>query len=183
MVIVGLGNPTDEYRNSRHNAGFIFLERLEQVLVRKGFRSSGWRMDSVFDCEIASLEMSSTTHTLIKPMLYMNRSGEVVAKYFKKKEVSNLSSNLILVHDDLDLKLGEYKIQDGIGPKGHNGVNNVIERLGTGSFKRVRIGIEDRDQSNRIPSDLYVLLRMDEDTLVSLFEAIDRAVDDVISLL
>ena len=85
----------------------------------------------------------------------MNESGGVVKHVVKKHNVAN--DNLYVVHDDLDIKLGEYKIQLGKGPKDHNGLLDIYEKLGTKDFWHVRVGVENRDGEHRIPGEKYVL--------------------------
>lgn len=128
-AVVGLGNVGQKYVKTRHNAGFMFVDALSSD-VGKGV-------------------------VLLKPDTMMNSSGKAVSKLvnFYKIELNNL----YVAHDDLDLKLGEYKIQMGIGPKVHNGVNSVEQSLGTDKFWRVRIGIDNRDSGNRMTGEDYVL--------------------------
>jgi len=130
-LLVGLGNPGAKYLNTRHNLGFMFLDYLQQ--------------QQKLDKQIKTL----------KPETYMNRSGIAVAKELRFYKLQ--PTDLIVVHDDLDLRLGEYKIQFGKGPKLHNGVESVEKILGTKEFWRVRIGVDNRNAENRIPGESYVL--------------------------
>ena len=86
----------------------------------------------------------------------MNKSGDA-AGYVKKKHPKLNMNDLFIIHDDLDIKLGEYKIQKGKGPKEHKGLNSVYEKLGSKDFWHVRVGVENRDKENRIPGEKYVL--------------------------
>lgn len=127
-LIIGLGNPGEKYKNNRHNVGQLFIDYLKEQKL-KG----------------ASLVKSST---------FMNNSGEFVAKKVNKDLDLN---NLFIVHDDLDIALGDYKIQKGKGPKEHKGLISIDEALGRSDYWHVRIGVDSRDLGQRIPGEIYVL--------------------------
>jgi len=129
-LIVGLGNPGGKYKNTRHNVGFLVAEALQKTKLPKDF-------------------------VVKKSDKFMNESGSFVKKMVDQYKID--PSNLYIVHDDLDIKLGEYKIQFGVGPKVHNGVNSVEETLGTKYFWRVRVGVDNRKSDNRISGEDYVL--------------------------
>lgn len=142
-VIVGLGNPGDKYKNNRHNVGFLVLDRLIEVRTESKFES--------LVCKVGDT-------LLVKPQTFVNRSGVAVSEIVNFYKVS--TDDLIVVHDDLDIRLGEYKIQKGIGPKIHNGVNSIEECLGRKDFWRVRVGIDNRPMANgewRMVGEDYVL--------------------------
>ncbi|MBI2356621.1 aminoacyl-tRNA hydrolase [Candidatus Dojkabacteria bacterium] len=175
MIIVGLGNPGERYRETRHNSGFMFVEGLRDYIERNGGSVTEWEREDVFNADIAKCEYNGNEMILIKPQSFMNNSGEVVAKYIAKKGIKNLNEELVLVHDDLDIQLGKYKIQFGMSPKGHNGVNDVEEKLGRVDFKRIRIGVDDRID-RVIPPDAYVLQRLDSETLSKLSEVLESII-------
>jgi len=180
-LIVGLGNPGKEYSSSRHNAGFMFLEALkDKFLYQKDIYATEWRVEDTFQSEISFVKRSSTiVAVLVKPMTYMNNSGEAVSKIAKKLDIGNISDDMILIHDDLDISLGEFKIQIGKSPNGHNGVKSVEDRLGTNNFKRVRIGIENRQEKN-IKGEDYVLMKFSKEEKIILDEAIDKAIQGIL---
>jgi len=129
-LIIGLGNPGEKYKNNRHNVGYIVIDKLSRMV-------NGQRL------------MAKKTNS------FMNNSGEAV-----KKMINHYSLNidhLYIVHDDLDIPLGSYKIQFGVGPKVHNGVASVEKELGTKDFWRVRVGVDNRDPENRVDGYDYVL--------------------------
>lgn len=165
-IIVGLGNPGSEYKKTRHNVGFMMIDKMA-----KGEKFS---LNKKFEAEI--LEINGWI--LVKPQTYMNDSGRAIRKIldFYKLE----PSELVLVHDDLDFELGLWKIQMGVGPKIHNGVNSVEQYLGTKDFLRVRVGIDNR--KNR-PTSLsgadYVLENFGKEES----EKIEKILDDVIAQL
>jgi len=129
-AVVGIGNVGEKYADTRHNAGFMLLDKLSGKLESKNV-------------------------ILAKSDTMMNSSGIAVLKLVKDHKLA--PQDLYVVHDDLDLRLGEYKIQLGKGPKVHNGVNSVEESLRTSDFWRVRVGVDNRDPENRTPGDKYVL--------------------------
>lgn len=130
--IVGLGNPGRERTNQRHNVGWMILDELIKAFglpeAVQSSKYSGRVSDGVIDGEEVSL---------LYPDTYMNNSGTAVKKLVPKGE----ESNLILIYDDVDIPLGEYKLSFGRGDGGHNGVKSVIASLGTKDFIRLRIGI------------------------------------------
>lgn len=148
-VVVGLGNPGSEYANTRHNAGVLLIDYLGsrgQVLGS----SYGWR-------KFYGIMVYKTKDiVLVKSADYfMNESGNVIRDLAK---IYNLEpKTLYIAHDDLDLQLGEFKIQFGKGPKLHNGIEAIENALGTVDFWRVRIGVDARIPEGRIPGEQYVL--------------------------
>ncbi len=164
--IVGLGNPGDKYQNTRHNLGFMFLDYLSQEL---GFN---WREEKKFQAMFAK----DGNFIFLKPLTFMNNSGIAVEKamsYFKalpkknifqKQKNSDLSKTLLIVHDDLDIEFGEYKISVNAGSAGHNGVQSVINHLKTKNFMRIRIGIKP-SPDNKVPIEKYVLQKFDKNSL------------------
>jgi peptidyl-tRNA hydrolase, PTH1 family len=152
-LIVGLGNPGDQYHQTRHNVGFMVMDNLARMI------NGQWLMNKY----VQSLVINHQSLVLAKPQSYMNKSGEAVkllVSYYESK-----TSDITVIHDDLDIPLGEYKIQLGKGPKVHNGINSIEKSLGTEQFWRVRVGIDNRDPENRIPGDVYVLQKFSEDEL------------------
>ena len=142
-LVVGLGNPGEAHANNRHNVGFVMVDRLA---------GEGAEWESKFE----ALILKAKDYLLVKPQMFMNRSGEVVAKIANFYKVT--IDDLVVIHDDLDIRLGEYKIQKGVGPKVHNGLTSVEERLGTANFWRLRVGVDNRPAGQaRVPGDEYVL--------------------------
>ena len=138
-IIVGLGNPDKKYDNTRHNLGFKAVERLaaEQGLT--------WHEEKSFNALVAK----GLDAYFVKPLTYMNNSGQAVQKimnYYhllpeQKNPQVDLNGLLTVIHDDLDIELGQYKFSTGGSAGGHNGVQSIIEALGTGNFSRLRIGV------------------------------------------
>jgi peptidyl-tRNA hydrolase, PTH1 family len=157
-LFVGLGNPEPRYSQNRHNVGHIVIDALNENLKTKYKRkaplfSQKFLQSIIWDYNPFAL--------LAKPMKYMNDSGVAVKKIIDNYKIP--TENLYVIHDDLDIALGEYKIQISKGPKVHNGIKSVEDELGTKNFGRIRIGIENRDPENRIPGDKYVLENFTEE--------------------
>ena len=131
-LIVGLGNPGQVYVHNRHNVGFMFLRYLS--------RTHGIKIDKKYGkARIRRGKVGGVDTLLARPQTYMNISGEAVLLLVKKFEV-NLA-DLIIIHDDLDLPLGKFRISKDSGSGGHKGVDSVIYHLGSRDFSRLRIGI------------------------------------------
>lgn len=156
-LIVGLGNPGAEYRGNRHNVGFMVVDKLEEIRQKE------------------------TQIVLLKPQTFMNDSGKAVVKMFNFYKVK--LDDLWVIHDDLDIRLGEYKIQKGVGPKVHNGLISIEEQLGGKNFWRVRVGVDNRNKEFRIPGDSYVLDDFDKDEKLVLENVIDKVVNELRLLL
>lgn len=128
-IIVGLGNPGREYAETRHNVGFMLLDRLAAHL------NSPWKTDRAHKCELAS----APGVLLVKPQTYMNSSGESVGplmRYFKRSP-----EQVLAVYDDIAFPVGTIKLRAGGSAGGHNGMKSLIAHLGTEKFPRLRIGI------------------------------------------
>ena len=163
-LIVGLGNPGENHKNNRHNSGFILVDYLASFL--------GGSFDE--NNRLESLVLKSGKIVLAKPLTFMNDSGRAVAKLVNFYRV-NLDS-LFVAYDDLDIKLGEYKIVFGKPPKTHNGVWSVIGRLKTSDFWHIRIGVDNRS-IERTSGEKYVLQNfLDGERLVirSVLESVSK---------
>jgi peptidyl-tRNA hydrolase, PTH1 family len=133
-IIIGLGNPGVDYKNTRHNAGVMLVDKLYEsrfMNYEYGFR----RKKDIYVYESSEMVLVKTAN------IFMNESGKIIQEL---KYMDFGFDNIYVVHDDLDIKLGEYKIQMGKGPKEHNGVISIEQALGTKEFWRVRIGVENR---------------------------------------
>lgn len=138
-IIIGLGNPDRKYQYNRHNVGHMFIDSVKQ---------------------------KEETARLIKTNTFMNNSGEFVKDYLATNRYP--LSALCVVHDDLDLRLGTFKIQFATGPKIHYGLQSIEQELGTKDFWRVRIGVDNRDPDNRALGEEYVLEDFSKDELETL---------------
>lgn len=130
LLIVGLGNPGTQYEKTRHNIGFQVLDEFTRGL------------EIVFDrdnCSSGKISRAGTLCIYLKPMEFMNLSGNCVGKFLGKFKIS--TSDLLVLHDELDFPFGTIKYKNGGGHAGHNGLRSIIDTLGTKEFSRLRIGI------------------------------------------
>jgi len=145
-LIIGLGNPGSEYKNTRHNAGFIAVD----------FLSRQWKAsfkESAYDALLARTKIDSEDVILAKPLTYMNLSGKAVRPLFKK--YGGKVEDLLIIYDDLDLKLGQIRFRKKGKSGGHHGMASVIAALGREDIPRLKIGIG-RPSADVDPID-YVL--------------------------
>lgn len=160
-LIVGLGNPGEKYALTRHNAGFLFVD---YVYDKSNEVIKPWKFDKYANAEIAEIELNNTEILLAKPQTFMNRSGETATKLAINH--SFLPSDVYVAHDDLDIKLGEFKISLGKGPKLHNGIKSIEEIWKTKEFWRIRLGVDNRTES--ISGESYVLASFAKEEIVLL---------------
>jgi peptidyl-tRNA hydrolase, PTH1 family len=169
-LVVGLGNPGREYEQTRHNAGFWWVE----ALARAG--GAGFSKESKFHGEVAKIG----SVWLLKPQTFMNRSGQAVGAVAKFYQIQ--PSEILVAHDEMDLPAGGLKMKVG-GAAGSNGVKDIVSHLGTRDFWRMRIGIgHPRDLAEKLGGDMgraevvdYVLHRPDKADQQAIDDAIDRA--------
>jgi len=167
-LVVGLGNPGTKYEKNRHNVGFMFVEFLS--------RSNPFKKDKYLLSEVCEIDKKIV---LAKPQTYMNKSGDAVQKLLARYLPTpyNLQpTTLIVVHDDLDIPFGKFKIQMQ-GPKQHNGLTDIQDKLRTMDFLRIRIGVDNRPLENRMNGEEYVLqnfLEQEATVLPELFKKIEE---------
>lgn len=166
-LIVGLGNIGEKYKNTRHNVGFMFADKLAQKL---GLTFSE---NKSLKAEIAK----NSEFILAKPTTMMNSSGEAVSLLNTYYKIPN--TDIYVVHDDLDIKLGEYKLQLGVGPKVHNGITSIEDKLKNKAFYRIRIGVDGRDPQNRTRGEEYVLCDFESPEKVVINTVLDKIVESL----
>ncbi|HJN62755.1 MAG TPA: aminoacyl-tRNA hydrolase [Candidatus Paceibacterota bacterium] len=142
FVITGLGNPGEEYQNTRHNVGWTVLDK-----IWKDFGFKDWYDSAKGRGELSEGEIGKEKVLLLKPHTMMNNSGKAVASIVRNKKSAK---NLIVLHDDLDLPIGSFKIIYNHGPGGHRGVKSVQRALGTNEFVRIKIGISPTATSGKV---------------------------------
>lgn len=166
-MIVGLGNPGREYEKTRHNVGFMALERLADrigVVLRQ----------KKFDALFGQGKIGDVPVILAQPMAYMNRSGPPVgnlARYYHLK-----SDHILVIHDDIDIVFGNLKIKSKGGHGGHNGIKSIIDATGGTEFPRIRIGIGRPDAPHKDVTD-HVLGNFTPDEMRSLEPVLSDAAD------
>lgn len=169
-IIIGLGNPGKKYAHTRHNAGFRVADALAREL------GLIFKFEKRFNAETAK----SDDVMLVKPQTFMNNSGQAVAAM---KNFYNLNNTDILtIHDEIDLPLGKLKLAKDSGSAGHNGVESVIQHIGRGFF-RLRIGVENREQNRIPPTEDYVLENFRPEEEEKLGEIIRHTVAEIKTIL
>lgn len=157
IIIAGLGNPGDKYKNTRHNVAWLAFDHILGEVK--------WSENKKFK----ALTYQEGSYLFVKPLTYINLSGESLRKlmdYYKllpkklgiiNKKDADLSSKLIVVHDDVDLIFGKVKETNNSGSAGHNGLKSIIRELKTKNFNGIKIGIKNESLKNPIPTDKFVL--------------------------
>lgn len=148
MIIVGLGNPGSDYIGTRHNIGFAVLDQFAETL------GLSWSPER--DVLVAR----ESDVWLLKPQSYMNHSGQALRDFLIYKNIpttgANLHQQLLVIHDELDFSVGQWKMQRDRSSAGHNGVQSIIDAFSTKDFSRIRVGIGSGKLIN-IPNEEYVL--------------------------
>ncbi len=154
-IVAGLGNPGREYESTPHSIGFEVAEAVAREM------GAAFRRSPSFKGELAEGRFAGGKVLVVKPMTFMNLSGDCVAPVVKYHNAT--ASDLVVVSDDIDLPVGRIRIRRGGSAGGHNGLKSIIERLGTPDFIRLRIGVG-RDRSDRREVIGHVLGKFDPET-------------------
>jgi PTH1 family peptidyl-tRNA hydrolase len=171
-LVVGLGNPGKDYVRTRHNAGFMVIDKLA---ADHGIALNKRKFNTLY----GSGRLGTLEAILAKPLGYMNRSGPPVRQLSAYYRIPN--QDVLVVHDDIDLVFGRIKIKEKGGHGGHNGIKSLITAFGDGDFRRVRIGVG-RPSSGRDAAD-HVLGRFGKDERAELDRIITLARDAVVTVL
>lgn len=171
-LIVGLGNPGRKYSQTKHNVGFMVVDKLADKYDLK--------FNEKDDYLISQGIIEGKEVALIKPLTYMNLSGRAVRKIANEKILENLPHSIIVIHDDLDLPLGKIKIKKNGSSGGHKGVQSIIDNIGTKNFIRVKIGID-----KEIGTDVsdYVLSPFSREQKAIIKNKVLQAVDSIVTIL
>ena len=182
-IIVGLGNPGQEYTNTRHNVGFTMLDKIQQE-----FGFPDFEFNKKFNAEISTgvykLRTTNQKLILVKPQTFMNLSGTAVRSLLDFFKLT--PDDIIVIQDDLDLALGTYKIATDSRSAGHNGVQNLIDQLGTQKFTRLRIGIGETTTDEplcRLGAHDFVLDKFSETETEKLKKISDDILNEIKKLL
>lgn len=163
FLIAGLGNPGREYRNTRHNIGFLVIDKLGEAL--------GCKLTKVQNKAIIGIgKFQDFRVILVKPQTYMNLSGQAISALVRFYKVD--LSNFIVAHDDVDLPFGQIRMRPGGGSAGQKGVGSIIEKVGTQNFARLRMGIG--RPPGQMDSAAYVLQDFSKSDQEFLPEFLDR---------
>lgn len=174
-LVVGLGNPGPKYETTRHNVGFLAIDRM----------MSDWNAENTqkkFEAEYSQANVKGEKVLLVKPLTFMNLSGKSVAGFAQFFKLT--PQDIIVIHDDLDLKPFSLRIKSGGGSGGHNGLKSIDESLGTSDYHRIRMGIgHPVGLGLRISPVDYVLQPMSDDELKDLDLFLDRVRDACVRML
>ncbi|MDE2311461.1 MAG: aminoacyl-tRNA hydrolase [Patescibacteria group bacterium] len=166
-LVVGLGNPGEKYKNTRHNAGFLAIDYI--LNDGDGFMTA--KPSKEFKSELWTWQQDGAKTLFLKPQTYMNDSGQalkVICNFYKL----DLARDLLVIHDEVDLPFGDIRISLDSSAAGHNGVQSIINELGGKNFQRLRIGIETRASRSELPTDAFVLQNFTDDELKQLHDKI-----------
>lgn len=172
-MMVGLGNPGSEYEQTRHNAGFWFIDELAWQY------KATLKEEKKFFGSVARISISGSDLWILKPSTFMNRSGQAVAalaQFYKIKP-----EEILVVHDELDIPCGRIKFKLGGGNGGHNGLKDIQARLGTPDFYRLRLGIDHPGDRNLVVG--YVLNKPSPEHRQQIDEAINKSLKAIPILL
>ncbi len=170
-LIVGLGNKGNEYNNTRHNVGFMVVDNY----INKNNLTLKSKLDGLY----AETIINGEKVIFLKPQNYINLSGDVISKYIKYFKID--IKDILVIHDDMDLEIGTFKIRYKGGSAGHNGLKNIESNLKTNEYKRIKIGIS----KNNIDKVDYVLGKFSSTELSKLNKVIDityNIIEDFVSL-
>jgi len=146
-LVIGLGNPGSQYEHTRHNAGFWFVDELAKAY------NCQFKTEKKYFGDTCTINLDNRTLKVIKPMTFMNRSGQSVASYANFFKIP--AEDILVAHDELDFPTGKIRLKTGGGHGGHNGLRDIIARLGNKQFMRLRIGIDHPGTSDQVTE--YVL--------------------------
>jgi PTH1 family peptidyl-tRNA hydrolase len=175
IVIVGLGNPGTKYEKTRHNVGFMVLDKFAANTKAE------FKMSEKFNAEVAETtltfpgERKHVRTLLVKPQTFMNNSGDAVSKIVNFYKV-RIEDQLLIVHDDLDIDLGTLRIRLSGSSAGQKGVGSIIDKLGTDKFARFRMGIKPEGGQTK-PAEEFVLEKFRPEEM----EVIEGEIDEAIS--
>ena len=165
QLIVGLGNPGNEYEQTRHNAGFWFVD----AVARQYYAS--FKSEKKFHGDVARITIDGQEVWLLKPDTFMNRSGQAIqalSSFYKIK-----LENILVAHDELDLDPGVARLKKDGGHGGHNGLRDTVEKMGGKNFLRLRIGIGHPGDKNKVSG--YVLKKASSDDQIDIERSIEQA--------
>ena len=166
FLICGLGNPGKEYTNTRHNIGFNLIDKLSNFYNFLPFKKDNKK-------EVLKGEISHHSCLLMKPLNFMNLSGQPIQEIVNFYKIEK--KNIYIIHDDLDLELGKVKLKFGGGNGGHNGLSNIDEMIGN-NYNRIRIGINHPGSKDLVSS--YVLNKFTNDEMNTIEKKLDKVTNN-----
>ncbi len=177
-LIIGLGNPGNNHATTRHNAGFLCLDFLQ-----KEWGGNAFQIEKKMSAEISEGQVGKHPVLLVKPSTFMNASGTAVSQLVHFYKLA--PEDIAVIHDDLDIAPGTYKTTGSSRAAGHNGVSDVIEKLGTQDFYRIRLGIGRPAEVTGVcmPSHDFVLQKFPPEELATLTALFPKVKDELLKWL
>ena len=172
-LIVGLGNPGIEYENTRHNMGYVFIDNFAKEL---GIKIDKKKFNGLY----AEATINKEKIILLKPLSFMNLSGEVVAKFVNYFKIN--IEDILIINDDIDLEVGKIRLRASGSSAGHNGLKNIALHLNTENYKRLKIGIS---KNKLIDTKDYVLGKIsieEKEIIDSLKDTINSLLNDYLTM-
>ncbi|MDX1519988.1 MAG: aminoacyl-tRNA hydrolase [Gammaproteobacteria bacterium] len=169
QLVVGLGNPGPEYSATRHNAGFWCVDRIADRYNLQ------FRSDAKFSGELARLSSQGLDCWLLKPATFMNDSGRSIQALLAYYRIA--VERMLVIHDEIDLPPGTVRLKTGGGHGGHNGLRDIIEKIGSNAFSRVRIGVGHPGSKDQVVSSVLGRASAEDQKLI------DESIDDVLQLM
>jgi PTH1 family peptidyl-tRNA hydrolase len=169
QLIVGLGNPGQQYEKTRHNAGFWFIDAIARA------HGISLKSENKFHGEVGKGHIDGEEVWLLKPMTFMNKSGQGIAALARFYKID--AENILIAHDELDLPPGTVRLKKGGGHGGHNGLRDTVAQLGTKDFQRLRLGIGHPGHASQVSG--YVLGKAPAIDQALTEGAIDKALDNL----
>ncbi|KXT84904.1 aminoacyl-tRNA hydrolase [Streptococcus panodentis] len=169
-LIVGLGNPGEKYAETKHNVGFMLIDKICKELDLKFTR------DSIFQADIASAFLKGEKIYFVKPITFMNESGKAVQALLAYYGLE--IGDLVVIYDDLDMEVGKIRLRSKGSAGGHNGIKSIIRHLGSQEFKRIKIGIGRPKAGMTVIH--HVLGKFEKDDYITILNTIDK-VDNAVN--
>ncbi len=169
QLIVGLGNPGQQYEKTRHNAGFWFIDAIART------HGINLKSENKFHGEVGKGRIDGEEVWLLKPRTFMNKSGQGIAALARFYKID--AENILIAHDELDLDPGTVRLKKGGGHGGHNGLRDTVAQLGTKDFQRLRLGIGHPGHASQVSG--YVLGKAPAIDQALTEGAIDKALDNL----
>ena len=169
FLIVGLGNYPKEYDLTRHNIGFMCVDNLVQKF------GVDFKTETKFKADMATLNFNGEKLLVIKPLTFMNLSGEAVQKVISFYKIP--VDNILVVYDDISLEIGKFRFRASGSDGGHNGIKSIIQHLGTDKFSRLKVGIG--PQPDNVKSETYVLQKFSSIQIPVLNKVVSVSVDAI----
>lgn len=168
-LIVGLGNPGDRYENTKHNVGFMFIDRIAKK------ENVSFSHDKIFQAATASTFLNGEKVYLVKPLTFMNESGKAVHALLTYYGLHQ--EDLVVIYDDLDMAVGKVRFRQKGSAGGHNGIKSIVKYLGSQEFDRIKIGIG--RPKNGMTVVQHVLSHFDSEDRIQIESSLDKLEDFV----